>query len=89
MSLTADDIAAIVAALQATQPPPPSPAPALLDAEAAAALLDVPKSWVMAEARAGRIPHVKLGKYVRFEADELEAWWRSRASGPRPRRRVG
>jgi excisionase family DNA binding protein len=55
---------------------------ALLDAKAAAELLGVPASWVLAEARADRIPHVRLGKYVRFESDQLEAWWRSRARGP-------
>ncbi|MEJ7893531.1 MAG: helix-turn-helix domain-containing protein [Solirubrobacteraceae bacterium] len=55
----------------------------LLDAGQAAALLSVPKSWVLAEARADRIPHVRLGRYVRFEADALEAWWQSRSRGPR------
>lgn len=54
----------------------------LLDAEGAARLLNVPASWVLAEARAGRIPHVRLGRYVRFDADELAAWWRERARGP-------
>jgi excisionase family DNA binding protein len=54
----------------------------LLDAKAAARLLGVPESWVLAEARADRIPHVRLGRYVRFEADELRDWWRSRARGP-------
>jgi excisionase family DNA binding protein len=57
----------------------------LLDATAAAALLSVPASWVLAEARKGRIPHVRLGRYVRFEAAQLEAWWKARASGPRAR----
>jgi excisionase family DNA binding protein len=59
----------------------PAAAP-LLDAKAAAQLLGVPPSWVAAEARADRIPHVRLGRYVRFEGDQLEAWWRSRARGP-------
>jgi excisionase family DNA binding protein len=54
----------------------------LLDAKAAAELLGVPASWVLAEARVDRIPHIRLGKYVRFETDQLEAWWRSRARGP-------
>lgn len=54
----------------------------LLDAEQAAALLNVPKTWVLAEARANRIPHVRLGRYVRFVGDELETWWLSRANGP-------
>lgn len=54
----------------------------LIDAKAAGALLDVPSSWVLAEARADRIPHVKLGRYVRFDADQLGVWWRTRARGP-------
>src|SRR4051794_19223463 len=33
----------------------------LLDARGAGALLNVPPSWVLAEARANRIPHVRLG----------------------------
>lgn len=61
---------------------PATPVAPLLDAKAAAQLLGVPTSWVAAEARADRIPHVRLGRYVRFDADQLEAWWRSRARGP-------
>jgi excisionase family DNA binding protein len=60
----------------------------LLDATAAGAQLGVPASWCLAEARADRIPHVRLGRYVRFDADELDAWWRARARGPW-RRRTG
>lgn len=56
---------------------------ALMNAEQAGALLGVPATWVLAEARARRIPHVRLGHYVRFEAGELEQWWRERARGPR------
>jgi excisionase family DNA binding protein len=60
----------------------------LLDAKQAGALLNVPASWVLAEARADRIPHVRLGRYVRFDADHLEAWVRAREAGPtRPPRR--
>jgi len=55
----------------------------LLNAEQAAELLNVPVSWVRAEARAGRIPCVRLGRYVRFEADELRLWWATRRQGPR------
>jgi len=54
----------------------------LLDAKAAGALLNVPASWVLAEARRDRIPHVRLGKYVRFERDALEPWWAGRRRGP-------
>jgi excisionase family DNA binding protein len=55
----------------------------LITADQAAELLAVPKSWVLAEARAKRIPHVRLGRYVRFEAELLEEWWASRRRGPR------
>lgn len=54
----------------------------LIDAREAASLLNVPDTWVLAEARAGRIPHVRLGRYVRFDRDALRAWWRARARGP-------
>jgi len=54
--------------------------PTLLDAEAAASLLNVPASWVLAEARANRIPTVRLGKYVRFRRDDLQAWIERRAA---------
>lgn len=54
----------------------------LLDAEQAGRLLNLPATWLLAEARADRVPHVRLGRYVRFEGDELEVWWRARARGP-------
>ena len=53
----------------------------LLDAKGAAALINVPATWVLAEARAERIPHVRLGRYVRFDAGELHVWWLSRRRG--------
>jgi excisionase family DNA binding protein len=56
----------------------------LLDARQAAELLNVPASWVLSQARADRIPHVRLGHYVRFDAAELERWWRERLQGPAP-----
>jgi excisionase family DNA binding protein len=46
----------------------------LLDANAVAKLLGVKTSWVYAQARAGRIPHIKLGRYTRFEVASLEEW---------------
>lgn len=56
--------------------------PRLLRAREAAVLLGVPESWLRAEQRAGRAPHVRLGHYVRFDRDELVGWWRARAAGP-------
>lgn len=78
-----DDVAAAPAAQAG--PPLSSVAP-LLDAKGAAALLNVPATWVLAEARADRIPHVRFGRYVRFDAAELQRWWHARRQGPwRPR----
>ena len=57
----------------------------LLNAEQAGALLNVPPTWCLAQARANRIPHVRLGRYVRFDRDELNVWWQRRLQGPRAR----
>lgn len=54
----------------------------LLDAAGVAALLRVPTSWVYAEARAGRLPHVRIGRYRRFRRGALEAWIAARERGP-------
>jgi excisionase family DNA binding protein len=50
---------------------PPS---ALLTADEVAALLRVRTGWVYAQTRANRIPHVRLGRYVRFRQDAIEQW---------------
>jgi excisionase family DNA binding protein len=46
----------------------------LLQAEDIAAMLGVGKDWIYAEVRAGRIPHLRLGRHVRFRAEAIEAW---------------
>jgi hypothetical protein len=33
-------------------------------------LLGVPYTWLLAQARAGRIPHHRLGHYVRFDPED-------------------
>lgn len=45
---------------------------ALLTASDLAEQLHVPESWVRSEERAGRIPSIRLGKYVRFKRIEVE-----------------
>ncbi len=55
----------------------------LYTAEQAAEVLSVPASWLMREARAERVPHVRLGRYVRFEPDTLSEWLATQACGPR------
>lgn len=57
----------------------------LLNAEQAAALLNVPKTWLLAAAREDKIPHLRLGRYVRFDTEELERWRQTCARGPRKR----
>jgi excisionase family DNA binding protein len=46
----------------------------LLTAEENAERLGVNTQWVWAQARAGRIPHVRLGRYQRFRESAIEAW---------------
>jgi excisionase family DNA binding protein len=45
-----------------------------LTVQEAADLLRVPVSWVYERTRTNSVPHVKLGKYLRFDRDELNAW---------------
>jgi excisionase family DNA binding protein len=47
---------------------------ALLTADEVAGLLQVTAAWVYAQTRADRIPHVRLGRYVRFRQDAIEQW---------------
>lgn len=45
-----------------------------LTVEEAAELLRVKMTWLYERTRTNQVPHVKLGKYVRFDRDELLAW---------------
>lgn len=47
---------------------------ALLTAEEVAERLQVSTGWVYAQSRSDRIPHVRLGRYVRFREDAVEKW---------------
>jgi excisionase family DNA binding protein len=47
---------------------------ALLTAGEVAELLQVTKAWVYAETRANRIPHVPLGRYVRYRRSAVLQW---------------
>jgi excisionase family DNA binding protein len=46
----------------------------LLTAEEVADLLRVTPAWVYAATRRHRIPHIRLGRYVRYRRDALAAW---------------
>jgi len=49
---------------------------AWLTIEEAATLIRVPKSWLYERTRTNTVPHIKLGKYVRFDRLELLDWAR-------------
>jgi excisionase family DNA binding protein len=51
-----------------------APSTLLLQPAEVAERLGVPVSWVYAECRAGRMPHVRLGRYVRVRSEALDAW---------------
>jgi excisionase family DNA binding protein len=60
----------------------------LLTAEEVADLLGVPRSWVYAETRAGRLPHVPLGsRYVRYAEPSIRAFIAGLERGPTPYRK--
>jgi excisionase family DNA binding protein len=46
----------------------------LVDAAAIADRLGVPKSWVLESARSGAILCVRLGRCVRFDEGDVDAW---------------
>jgi excisionase family DNA binding protein len=56
----------------------------LVDATVIAEMLAVPRGWVLEQARQGHVPHRKLGRYVRFDQDEVRAWADSLAQGGGP-----
>ena len=59
----------------------------LLEAEDVANILGMRSDWVYREVRAGRLPHIRLGRAVRFRRESIEAWIQSRERGASARRR--
>jgi excisionase family DNA binding protein len=56
----------------------------LLTVDELAALLKVPRSWIYQRTRArgrDRLPHIKLGKYLRFEEQAVRAWLSQQGCG--------
>ncbi len=49
----------------------------LLTVEDVATLLRVPESWVYDRTRRGAIPLNRVGKYVRFDFTDIQAWYRA------------
>jgi excisionase family DNA binding protein len=68
------------------------PARDLLTAEEVASVLRVTPAWVYAQTRRRRIPHLRLGRYVRYRREALDEWIEqveSSSSLPPGRRRDG
>jgi excisionase family DNA binding protein len=53
----------------------------LLLAGEVAELLSVPERWVRAHTRSGLIPHLRLGKYVRYRREAVFAWLEEQETG--------
>lgn len=78
LALDRESFAAALAAggeLMASDAPSPAGATAepLLDADQAAAQMNVTARWLEDSARAGIIPHIKLGRFIRFRVSEIAA----------------
>jgi excisionase family DNA binding protein len=59
----------------------------LLEAVDVAALLGMTKDWVYAQVRENQIPHVRLGRCVRFRQESIDNWIQERERGTLPRTR--
>jgi excisionase family DNA binding protein len=58
----------------------------LLTAREVAILLRVTTQWVYNATRHGDVPHVRLGRYVRYRRDAIEAWLTASESAGAARR---
>jgi excisionase family DNA binding protein len=54
----------------------------LLTADEVADLMRVTRAWVYAETRRNTIPHLRLGRYVRYRRSAIEEWMRAVERGP-------
>lgn len=57
----------------------------LVDAHAIAERLSVPVSWVREATRAGQLPAVAIGKYRRYDLDDVMRWVAEQKTGGGPR----
>lgn len=60
----------------------------LLDAAELAERWNVPASWIREATRAGKIPCVRLGRYVRYRAETCDAWLEEQEQGGAAWRRI-
>jgi excisionase family DNA binding protein len=64
-----------------TNPVCPVGARRLLTAAEIAEILHVPEGWVRDNTRNGRIPAVRLGRYVRYRQEAVLAWVEAQEGG--------
>lgn len=81
-----------VAYARLTQPPAIAPTPAetrpeLVDAKTLAQMTQLPVSWIRSAARDGKLPMVRTGRYMRFDADDVLATLKNHSTPPYRRRR--
>lgn len=43
----------------------------------------LPISWIYAKTESNALPHLKLGRYVRFVPSEVSRWFEAQHRGPR------
>lgn len=67
------------------EPPPPNPI-GLVTVDWVTARLHVPASWIYAKCTAGQFPHVRIGRYLRFEPAAVDAFVSDQRVDPSPSR---
>ncbi len=55
-----------------------------LDVEGLAQRLNVTEHWVRRAVREKRVPYYKVGRLLRFDAEEIERWLVDQRHAPRP-----
>ena len=55
----------------------------LLDVDALATRLNCSAKWIYAAAEDGRLPAIRVGRLLRFDPDEIDAWIDERRTQPR------
>lgn len=52
---------------------------ALVSAEAIGELFDIDSTWFLSRARENRVPHIRVGKYVRFDPEDVRTFFARKA----------
>jgi excisionase family DNA binding protein len=58
---------------------------ALIGPPDAARFLGVPRSWVYGACDNGTLPHLRVGRYIKFDPDELRTWLDGQRRGGTPK----